>query len=281
MISRALDPASFLPPPVTRRVSPTLILTMSSQDAFALTQLSEIFKLQTRIEHQLSTMARETCRSTFMFHREPYDDNEVDLFPKRNLDAGARIYPLSPRIPRPCSLLSPRSMESRRLQELGPVADIFEIFGEDFPSSLQSSSRYSIAWSPSLGYAMDVDYRTASSIFGVWRDMFSAGGSLATFSAICDRNGLAYRITHHPVSAESIPELSMILNVEASPSCCQRFFCSFNQNWFQPERFSLEKVNEQLVQLINAKLRRAGQKENPNSMEQLAYNPNKRPALEK
>ena len=259
---------------------------MSSEGAFSLLQLSKISSLRKRVDRHFSADAREMTYATFMFARNFNEQLPcVKMFPGQNAGSSTkqRIFPANPNIPRP--VVSAPSLNAPRLQEPGPVRDVFEIFGDDI-TSLQGLTRGSIACSPSLGHEMDVDHRAACSVFRAWRDMFDVGGSLATFSAICIKNDLAYIITHHPVKCESIPELSMVFNVQASPCSRHQFLCSFDQNWFQPERFSLSvlgAVTEQLVQLINGKLRRVTQSQEnyPCNMQQLECNPTKRPALEK
>jgi len=209
--------------------------------ASCLVAVSEFFTIQKRIEDKLSAKARDTCRLTRQFHEEPEDGNAFDVVGIS--EDGTRRNPMRCRTEptRQCFSLSPRSVNSRRLQRMGPFA----------------APPDSIGWSPSLGYEMDVDYRTGAAFFSMWSDMLAAGGSIA--------------LEHFTFSIQpSDDELSLFVLVG-----CQSCFFKFNHRWFLPENCSLWTLTEQLVQLL-CQATGIG----AHHPDQLPRNSNKRPALE-
>jgi hypothetical protein len=261
---------------------------MYTQGTFALVHLSEIAKLRKRIERKLSTAAHAAAQLTFMFHREKvasFLDFHCANEPIFDLDIKPRMFPGHLHMPRSPVLIA-STEEALRMQDPEPLSGILEFVDFDVGESLNHLWKYSHSCSPSLGYAMDINFRAAVSIFRIWRGMFSADGIFSTFSAVAKiRNGLEFRITHRAVSDASIPELSMVVDVICTGDASRRhkFCCFFNYKRFFPEVFSMSMLkvfSEQLVQLVTAKLREVAEVGNSKFCDENLCHPNKRPALE-
>lgn len=180
-----------------------------------------------------------------------------------------------------------------RVQRPPPLRGIFEITCDsNFALSPERCSKY-LEYPPSLKPdvvdAADLDHRSAVSIFCIWRDMFSAGGRLSSFSATANfRDDLAVNITYEELRNHSIPELSMVFKTTSFDGFSEfrTFLCLFDRDWFLPEQFSLGMLKvftEQLVQLITAKLTSDTQAPEIRAynLDRVVNHPQKRPALEK
>jgi hypothetical protein len=267
---------------------------MSSEGVFCLTSLSEISKLRLKIERQFSNVARDTCRTTCMLHRQSsFSLPGVVSSPSQsqgfNLDAYTRMLGHQPHVPRPVNM-DRRLGIVERAQKPPPLRGIFEVTCDsNFVLSPEMFLQYPPSLKPGVIDAGDLDYRSAVSFFCIWREMFCAGGRLSSFSATANfRDDLAVNITYEELFNHCIPELSMVFKTTSFDgiSDSRRFLCLLNCDWFLPEQFSLGMLKvftEQLVQLITAKLNSDMQAPEIRAynLDRVVNHPQKRPALEK
>ncbi len=285
-----------------RRFSPNktfrnLEKSMSAEGVFCLMGLTEISKLRLRIERQFSNVARATCHTTYMLHRESsFSLPGVVSSPSQsqgfNLDAYTRILGHHPQVPRPLST-DRRLGIMERVQKPPPLRGIFEVTCDSnfvlSPESFGKFLKYPPSLKPGVIDAADLDHRSAVSFFCIWRDMFCAGGRLSSFSATANfRDDLAVNITYEESFNHCIPELSMVFKTTSFDgiSDSRRFSCLLNRDWFLPEQFSLGMLKvftEQLVQLITANLNSDTQAPEIRAynLDRVVNHPQKRPALEK
>jgi hypothetical protein len=251
-----------------------------------LMHLSDISNLRRSIECKFSSIARKTSQHT----RTLLDNDPSDQPPCFNLVSYVNNFS-NPTTHIPRSTTSSCCFSLPKLQKPEPLRGIFEIFPEcGLVMSPERYSKYPRSSDLDVADKMDLDYRSAASVFRIWRGMFTSEGSLSGFNANAKcQNGLVFNVTHHAVSGDCIPELSMIFNAISAdePLCRYRFLCCFNCYWFHPERFNLygliKMFTQQLVQLITAKLisEECAADMNTRTMNQGPNHPQKRPALEK
>jgi hypothetical protein len=248
--------------------------------------LSEISNLRRSIEYKFSSIARSTSQETrTLLDNDPYDHPQCFNLVVRDKNFSNPATHMSR------SSTFSRCFLSASLQKPDPLRGIFEIIPEcGLVVSPERYSKYPPSCDLDVADRMDLDYRSAASIFRIWRGMFSSEGKLFGFQASAKaKNGLEFKITYDAVADDCISEFSMNFNAVSidETSCRYKFLCCFDCFWFNPERFNLHVLikvfTQQLVQLVTAKLRSDECTAEMNARTQLQgpNHPQKRPALEK